>query len=73
MAASKFKYVLGRAWSDDIDNSTVVFFLTETFKNQVVSNRLLVLDQVIGPARRLDHQGVSIFADLTLKRFPEEG
>jgi len=44
MAASKFKYVLGRAWSDDIDNSTVVFFLTETFKNQVVSNRLLVLD-----------------------------
>lgn len=72
MASSKFKYVLGGTWTDDVDDPAVVFLLTQTFKHQVVANWFLVLDQVIGVTLSFDHKRVSIFTNLALKRFPEE-
>lgn len=72
MAAAEFKNVLLVAWSDDINDSTVVFLLTQTFEHQVVAHWLLVLDKVVGPAARFKHQWVGILADLALERLPEE-
>lgn len=47
--------------------------MTETLEHHIVSDRLLVLDQVVHLAFSLHHKRVGGLADLALERLPEEG
>ena len=72
MTAAEFKHVFLCRRTDNINNPAVIFLLTQTFQHEVVSNWFLVLDKIVSPPTRLEHQRISVLADLALERFPEE-
>jgi len=72
VTSTEFEDVFLRGWSNNVNNSTSVFLLIETFEHHVVTFLLLVLDQFKLVVHILDHEGVSSFTDLTLECFPEE-
>lgn len=72
VTASQLKDFLLSARPDDVNNPAVVLFLTEAFKDEVVSHGLLVLYEIVGPTACLEHKRVGIFADFTFKTLPEK-
>ena len=61
---------------DDMNNSTCVLLLTETFEHKIITCRLLILYQVVLIRLPLvcgfDHKWICTFTNLTLKCFPKE-
>lgn len=73
VSSSKLEYLLLGRRSNYVDNTRVVLLLVETLEHKVISLLLLVLDQVVVPALRFQHQWVRLLADLALKRLPVVG
>jgi len=72
VATAEFEYILLGTWSDDVNDPAVVFLLAQALKHKVISNGFLVLNEVVSAAAGLEHQWISIFADLTFEGLPEE-
>ena len=77
MSSTKFEDVFVETWLDDVDDSTCVLLLTETFEHKIIACRLLILYQVVLICLPLvcgfDHQWICTFTNLTLKCLPEIG
>lgn len=72
VAAPELENVFLCAWPDNINDPTVVLLLAQTLKHEVITDWLLILNEVVSAAACLEHQRVGILADLALERLPEE-
>lgn len=72
MASAHLKGVLELVGFDNMDYSLSVLLLVHAFKYQVASRRSVIVNQMIVLAVGLDHQRVSLLADLALERLPED-
>lgn len=72
VAAPELENVFLRAWPYNIDNPTVVLLLAQTLKHEVVTDWLLILNEVVSAATCLEHQRVGVLADLALERLPKK-
>jgi len=60
------------AWADNVNDTAVVLFLTQTFEDEIVTSWFLVLNQIVGTTVCLHHERVSILTNFALKGLPEE-
>lgn len=72
MTAAEFKYIFLRRRTDNVNNPAIIFLLTQTFQNKIVTNGFLVLNKIESPSACLEHQRISVLAYFALERFPEE-
>lgn len=72
MASAQFKHpFLLRRWTDNVNDSRVVFLLRQTFEHHVITFRLVILDKIELPSMGLHHEWVRCLTDFALKSAPK--